>query len=243
MDSVKLVYKPLAARAARRALIGRLRARLSPERGRFTRRDVTRSLEGAWKRYDRDVGSVRVQPTTGSTMNVRLACFTFSFFEELLATGTDRQYAIELVADATWQVYRTWARLTSAAARLVPGKSTALVFAVSKKGDREGKVHLRFPFNAPGYLIETVPAESGTAFDVVHCPVATYFRDRGAIDLCVASWCNLDYALSELTHQKLVRTKTLVQGADHCDFRVQPDDSSRKESSRFVATPLRRFVR
>ena len=109
--------------------------------------------------------------------------------------------------------------------------------------DREGKVHLRFPFNAPGYLIETVPAESGTTFNVVHCPVATYFRDRGAVDLCVASWCNLDYTLSELTHQKLVRTKTLVQGADHCDFRVLPDDSSRKESSRFVATPLRPFVR
>ena len=63
MDSVKLVYKPLAARAARRALIGRMRARLSPEKGRFTRRDVTRCLEGAWKRYDTGVGSVRVQPT------------------------------------------------------------------------------------------------------------------------------------------------------------------------------------
>lgn len=35
------------------------------------------------------VGSLPVQPTRGSTMNVRLACFTFSFFEELLATGTE----------------------------------------------------------------------------------------------------------------------------------------------------------
>jgi len=63
---------------------------------------------------------------------------------------------------------------------------------------------------APCYVIETVPSEIGTAFDVTHCPVASYFRERNAADLCIASWCNLDFALSELTHQKLVRTKTLV---------------------------------
>ena len=79
---------------------------------------------------------------------------------------------------------------------------------------------LRFPFNAPGYLIEPLAVAHGTAFDVVQCPVASYFREHGAADLCVAAWCNLDYALGEMTHQKLVRTKTLVQGADRCDFRV-----------------------
>ena len=154
-----------------------------------------------------------------------IACrpVTFSFFEELLAAGTERRYAIELVADATWQVYRMWARLTSAVGHLTPGKS-ALAFASSKTADRGSTVHLRFPFNAPGYVIETVQAEHGTAFDVVHCPVASYFRERGAADLCLASWCNLDFPLSEQTHQKLVRTKTLVQGADHCDFRVPPRD-------------------
>jgi hypothetical protein len=93
-------------------------------------------------------------------------------------------------------------------------------FPVGKLGDHQSDVSLRFPFNAPGYLIETVPADSGTAFDVVRCPIADYFRGRGAIDLCSASWCNLDYALAELTHEKLVRTKTLVCGDDRCDFRL-----------------------
>ena len=226
MDIVKLVYDPLTTLAARRALVGRMRSRLSPDKGRFTGSDVTRLLEAAWRRYDEAAGGLPAQPTLGSTMNVRLACFTYSFFQELLAAGTGRDYATELVADATWQVYRVWARLTSAAGRLARGKSTALAFAVRKTGNREAAVHLRFPFNAPGYRIETVPAERGIAFDVVHCPVASYFRERGAADLCVASWCNLDFALSETTHQKLVRTKTLVQGADHCDFRVLPADST-----------------
>lgn len=79
---------------------------------------------------------------------------------------------------------------------------------------------LRFPFNAPGYRIESAPAVTGTAFDVISCPVADYFRTEGAVDLCTASWCNLDYALAALTHEKLVRTKTLVRGDGRCDFRL-----------------------
>src|SRR5579859_5986960 len=168
MDIVKLVYDPLTTRAARRALVGRMRSRLSPDKGRFTGRDVTRLLEAAWRRYDEAAGGLPAQPTLGSTMNVRLACFTLSFFQALLAAGTERDYATELVADATWQVYRVWARLTSAAGRLARGTSTALAFAVRKTGNREAPVHLRFPFNPPGYRLETVPAERGIAFDVVH---------------------------------------------------------------------------
>lgn len=226
MDIVKLIYRPLTTRAARHGLVGRVRARSSPDRGRFTRADVTGLLDAAWKRYDAEVDTLAEQPTAGSTMNVRLACFTYSIFDALLTSGVERAYAIELVADATWNVYRTWAQLASVADRLAPGKTSALAFAVRDKGTAEGTgtVHLRFPFDAPGYRIETVPAARGTAFDVVHCPVAEYFRAHGAADLCVASWCNLDFPLSEITHQKLIRTQTLVQGATHCDFRILPAD-------------------
>jgi hypothetical protein len=91
-------------------------------------------------------------------------------------------------------------------------------------GDHRAKsITLRFPFNGPGYLIEPAAGEPGVAFDVVHCPVANYFRSHGAGDLCVASWCDLDYALAELTHETLVRSKTLAQGDDRCDFRVSAD--------------------
>ena len=101
-------------------------------------------------------------------------------------------------------------------ARLTPGRKTSLAFAINQRGG----LTLSFPFNAPGYLIEPVSTTSGTAFDVVRCPNADYFRGEGAIDLCTASWCNLDYALAELTSEKLVRTKTLVRGDGRCDFRL-----------------------
>jgi hypothetical protein len=220
MDYVKFTYRPLVARAARHVLVGRSRARQSSDCGRFTRADVDDLLKTAWVHYAERVGKLPREPTVGSRMNVRLACFTMSFFDALLAIGADREYAIELVADAAWKVYRLWSTIALELAHLTPGKATALAFAVSKDGGHQGDVSLRFPFNAPGYLIEPVPADNGTAFDVVRCPVANYFREQGAIDLCAASWCNLDYALAELTNEKLVRTKTLVRGDDRCDFRL-----------------------
>ena len=220
MDYVKFIYRPLAARA-RQVLVGRNRARQSSDQARFTRSDVDSLLEAAWLSYSKDVGKLPVEPTIGRRMNVRLACFTMSFFNALLAIDTERGYAIELVADAAWRVYRLWSTVALGLAYLTPGKTTSLAFAVGSDADHHGKVSLRFPFNAPGYLIETVTAESRTAFDVVRCPVADFFRGQGAIDLCSASWCNLDYALAELTKEKLVRTKTLVRGDDRCDFRLK----------------------
>lgn len=217
MDVVGVLYPPLMKHAARRVLVGRPRTLQAPERGRFTRAEVNQFLETAWARYRERVRTLPSQPTIGSTMNLRLACFTMSFFDALLAEGTERAYAIELIADAAWKVYRQWARIAVGLARLRPRKRTALGFAAI---DRRGHVSLRFPFSAPGYLIETVPTDRGTAFDVVKCPVASYFRAQRAADLCVASWCNLDYALADLTHDKLVRTKTLVSGQDRCDFRL-----------------------
>jgi hypothetical protein len=220
MDYVKVIYRPLAARAARQALIGRNRARKFPDQGRFTRADVDATLKMAWCHYAEQVGTLPREPTIGSRMNVRLACFTMAFFNALLSRGTERAYAIELVADAVWRVYRLWSTIALGLARVTPGKTTSLAFAVTNHADHKGGVSLSFPFNAPGYLIEPVPASSGAAFDVVRCPIADYFRVQGAVDLCTASWCNLDYALAELTHEKLVRTKTLVRGDDRCDFRM-----------------------
>jgi hypothetical protein len=224
MDWVKIAYRPIARRAARRALVGRVRDRSAPDRGRFTRADASRLLDGAWRRYDRASANLAPQPTLGSTMNVRLACFTHSFFEELLAAGTERSYAIEVVADATWAVYEVWARVASAIAVVTPWKSASAAFALRDR--RSGTLSLRFPFNAPGYVIRPVASDGATAFDVVRCPVAAYFRAQGSADLCLASWCNLDYPLSEMTQHRLVRTKTLVEGADRCDFRLPALGSS-----------------
>ena len=105
MDIVKLLYQPWTRRVARRVLVGRLRARGAPDNGRFTKDDVGRYLTVAWHDYAAKVPKLTPQPTAGSTMNVRLACFTLAFFDALLAEGIRREYAVELVADAAWGIY------------------------------------------------------------------------------------------------------------------------------------------
>lgn len=221
-DWVRVFYQPFARRSARRVMTGRIRKRGSPESGRFTRGDVDELMKAAWQSYDTRASGLPKQPTRGSTMNLRLACFTLAVLDALVAIGIEREYAIELVADATWSVYQVWAGLASLTSRFSPRKSTALAFAATPTGDPNGAVSLRFPFNAPGYLIEPVAVTQGVGFDVVHCPVGSYFRKHGAADVCLATWCNLDYALGEMTGGKLVRTKTIVQGSDRCDFRIVP---------------------
>ena len=164
MDIVRHLYSPVAKRAARNALIGRVRARQAPERGRFMCADVDRLLDEAWTRYRQRAPGLPPRPTIGSAMNVRLACFTMSFFDALLAAGVERPYAVELIADAAWRVYRQWARI-----------ALALGFAPI----RRDRASLGLPFNAPGYLIETAPSERRTAFDVVKLPISQLFPRRG----------------------------------------------------------------
>ena len=155
MDYVKLLYRPLATRAARHVLVGRNRAPQSPDRGRCTLGEVNALLKKAWIDYAARAKKLSPEPTVGSRMNVRLACFTMAFFEALLAVGTDRKYVIDLVADSAWRVYRLWSTIALGLSRLRPGKTTSLAFAVSKGGERPN-LSLSFPFNAPGYIIEPV---------------------------------------------------------------------------------------
>jgi ubiquinone biosynthesis protein len=177
-------------------------------------------LTHAWEAYRLRKKGLPRQPTVGSRMNLRLACFTLTFFDAVLAECGERKYAIELVADATWQVYRVWARLALWTSYFGRRGSTALGFASMRTSNGQKSVTLRFPFNPPGYLIETVPADKGVGFNVIKCPVAEFFRGEQAADLCLASWCNLDYPLAELTRDRLIRTRTLVADQKSCDFRI-----------------------
>ena len=156
MDYVRFIYRPLAARAARQAACrSKSRPRQSPDRGRFTRADVNALLKTAWIDYAERAGKLHREPTVGSRMNIRLAFFTMSFFNALLTSGTEREYTIELVADAAWKVYRLWSIIALGLAHLTPGKTTALAFAISKHGEHQSDVSLRFPFNALGVLHRT----------------------------------------------------------------------------------------
>jgi len=57
------------------------------------------------------------------------------------------------------------------------------------------------------------------AFNCLKCPVAEYFRSHHLSELCVNTWCKLDYPLARQWGAELERTGTIAGGAPVCDFR------------------------
>ncbi len=64
-----------------------------------------------------------------------------------------------------------------------------------------------------------LPSETGVAFDVTVCPLADYFKDQGVPELTVHAACNPDYCMAREFGVDLVRSQTIADGAEYCDFR------------------------
>lgn len=218
---VHLLFRPTVRWAAHQVLPGRNRSRRQPERGRFTHADVDSILVETWHRYVELAPAAPEEPTLGSRMNVHLAVLSLACFQTLRAHGAEQPYAIELFADMAWAIYAQWGRIPDSVARLLA--QTPL-----QRLRLDVAAFLRFPFNPPGYAIERLADGEGVAFNVRRCPIAEYFQAHGAADLCVASWCNLDYALAEMWGGHLERSGTLANGDAFCDFRfvTGPDTSA-----------------
>ena len=161
------------------------------------------------------------EPSAGGRLMVRLAALTVCFYRALLARGHDEAQARALTVRVTTAVY---------------DKMATMPTVLSRMGSRSGKQRLaratsmfrRFPFSPPAYRMQDVPTDTeAVAFDVLRCPVAEYFAAEGLQQLCVESWCNLDFALARRWGGTLERSRTLAEGADHCDFRWVPADAVR----------------
>lgn len=59
------------------------------------------------------------------------------------------------------------------------------------------------------------------SFNVTRCRFAEMYRELGIEDLGIILSCNRDFALIEGFNPDaiLTRTETIMEGADHCDFR------------------------
>lgn len=217
--SWKVALKPVLNWAARRALVGRRRDAQWPAAGRFSRSDVDGILRRLWRTFDELAPYIPAQPTLGARMNVRLACATVAAYRALVESGVEGRQAADLIADIGWAVYEKWSvlpKLISRAATRSPVRRLAIATGLFR----------RFPFTPPGYIMEDVPADDHVAFDVLRCPVAEYFQEQGLSDVCVATWCNQDYALAEVWGGRFERGGTLIEGADRCDMRWRPANNA-----------------
>ncbi len=101
-----------------------------------------------------------------------------------------------------------------------------LILASSFTNDPAKKMRLAtqifrsFPFSLPGYIWQDLPSDEQTvAFDCQKCPVGEFFQNKGEAELCVNTWCNLDFVLASKWGGTLTRTNTIAGGGKVCDFR------------------------
>ena len=78
----------------------------------------------------------------------------------------------------------------------------------------------RYFFSSP-FVHRHLPTEAGAAvaFDVTLCPLFDYFKNQGVPELTPHAACNLDHCLASTFGFELVRTQTIANGAEYCDFR------------------------
>ena len=87
-------------------------------------------------------------------------------------------------------------------------------------------------FFTPPFEHRHLPSDTGVAFDVTVCPLADYFKKQGVPELTEYAACNMDYCLAREFGIELVRSQTIANGAEHCDFRwIFPAHRERSEKA------------
>ena len=144
---------------------------------------------------------------------VHLSAVTIALYQALLAAGQSKEDATRLIYDMSWLVYTKMGEVPWALAGAFSHESyEKLRFATA--------AFRTFPFSAPSYRFQDMDASPGTvAFNCLKCPVAEYFCSHHLPELCVNTWCQLDYPLARQWGAELERIGTIAGGAPVCDFR------------------------
>jgi len=78
----------------------------------------------------------------------------------------------------------------------------------------------RYPQDFVFSYIQGDGKEFDFGIDYTECAIVNFFRAQGA-DEFTRYVCLYDFLNSQLTGTGLIRTKTLAEGADKCDFRFK----------------------
>lgn len=191
----------------------------------YSEEEMDNLLEDAWERYSELTRAVPAQDTVGARFMVHLSAVTIAVYQALLAHRQSREQAMGLVYDMAWHVYTKMGEVPWTIAGAFSNNGSAkLRFATT--------MFRSFPFSSPSYLWRNVEAEPGViAFNCLKCPVAEYFRSHDLSELCVNTWCSLDYPLARQWGAELQRTGTIAAGSEVCDFRWRILDAHQDGSS------------
>ncbi len=181
----------------------------------YTNREVDDILENTWTRYADLAPALPSQETVGARFMVHLSAVTIAMYQALLLAGQSKEGATSLIYDMGWLVYTKMGE--------VPWTMAGFFSQDAYERVRFATAAFRqFPFSSPSYKWQDLDAAPGVvAFNCLTCPVAQYFRSHNLSELCVNTWCQLDYPLARQWGAELHRTGTIAGGARVCDFRWQ----------------------
>ncbi len=173
-------------------------------------------MKQTWERYYEIEPTVAIQPTLGAVFTTHAAALILALHETLLRHGIAAAESHRLIHDIGWSVYRQMAEpplLIASAFTRDPRKRLELATDLFRG----------FPFGSPSYQWRDVASPDGAiAFDCLKCPVAEFFASRDASELCVQTFCRLDFPLAQTWGGRLERSGTIASGAELCDFRWYP---------------------
>lgn len=212
----KTLYRVLLRRATRCAIVDRNKCLNSAEQGKFTRAELGQMLQTLWAHYDELAPDIPQEPTLGAKHNVRFACVALCLHKVLRERGVDDRYAMTLVNDSLWLIYKWAASVPRLIARILSRDPKKRIWICVR-------IFTLFPFNRPGYEYEVIPddaPETAIAIKWTRCVTIDYLRKHGAEALCLECLCNLDYPLLEYWGGSFDRPcLQAVEGADYCHMR------------------------
>ncbi len=114
-------------------------------------------------------------------------------------------------------------------------RKAAEQMAAQTPGSSIDKIAGAVPYFAAGDAINVdvvKKTDSAFEFNVTGCRYAEFYKELGVPELGFMLLCSLDYPMTEGFGADLefTRTQTIMQGADHCDFRyaLKKRDPSRQ---------------
>jgi len=176
-------------------------------------------LHRTWRLYLHRLAKVDAPSrlTVGPALVLRLAASTAALHDAPVEQGGTHEQSIGIVTEVGWAVYRRMGRIPWLLSKLSsrdPAKRLASATLMFR----------RFPFGPPAYGWVSKPASGGVvAFDCIRCPVADCLLKARLGDVCVSTFCTLDFPLAEAWGAKLHRTSSIAAGAPACNFRWHPE--------------------
>ncbi len=224
----RILFRPVVRAAAMRAILGRNRARGDMAKGRFTRAEISALLTDTWARFDQHAAKIPHERAAGARLWLLNGALIIAAIQSAIDRGVERDYAIELVGDAAWIIYRRFMAVPDAIVRLTTRDP-------AKRLERDTHLIMDvFPFGPKSYCKRWIDSDRGGVFLVTRCPYQELHHKllspEDARDFCQGTACNLDYPLAEMWGGQLKRSQTLVGGGKYCDFRYLRTDNQGPKS-------------